>query len=161
MLERCRGSLCSNATSLAVTNQQRHRSHQSRRPAAVRQERSRDSCRTVAFARRDCLQRRVQRRGQCPTCDSIFGCVSRTSAGPAASAKRQSSPSPTRGTGGGKPEFRARGLSGLAGHQWADDELIHLGSLALSNSRCHEARRADDVSPPSNQTPVRARDTAT
>ena len=34
-------------------------------------------------------------------------------------------------------------------------------SRVVSNWRCQVARRSGDVSPPSNQTPVRARDTAT
>ena len=65
------------------------------------------------------------------------------------------------GTGGGQPQFRAGELPGLAGDQRADDLLIHAGSRVVSNSRCQAERRSGDVSPPSNQTPVRARDTAT
>ena len=34
-------------------------------------------------------------------------------------------------------------------------------SLVVSNWRCQVARKSGDVSPPSNQTPVRALDTAT
>ena len=52
-------------------------------------------------------------------------------------------------------------LSRLAGGQRPDALLIHPGSRVVSNSRCQAARRSGDVSPPSNQTPVRARDTAT
>lgn len=42
-----------------------------------------------------------------------------------------------------------------------DPLLIQSDSRVVSNWRCQVARRSDDVSPPSNQTPVRARDTAT
>ena len=45
--------------------------------------------------------------------------------------------------------------------QLFDDQLIHSESRVVSNWRCQVARRSGDVSPPSNQTPVRARDTAT
>jgi len=41
------------------------------------------------------------------------------------------------------------------------DPRIHSESRVVSNWRCQVARRSGDVSPPSNQTPVRARDTAT
>ena len=74
---------------------------------------------------------------------------------------REDRPAAPGRTGGGKPQFWAGGLSGLAGHQRFDAQLIHSESRVVSNSRCQVARRSDDVSPPSNQTPVRARDTAT